>query len=289
MELLIGVDALCDKYVKLNVGGSLFQTTLSTLKKQDTMLRTMFNGEIPVATDSDGFVLIDRSGQHFGTILNFLRDGTVPLPYCRLELEQILAEARFYCVKDLEAQCMELLSTRPLQLEGNMESSQLIRLFFDPTDTQALLARPPTPALIGAIVFTTRGEPQIEFKTLEYLYKNVFFFRNLTKKYCDRILFIQEMLEPNSPSQPPCSELVFYVKQKDEFTQLSVIELGERCGDTKYCLKEFPELRITQQVLGIFSFKGDNLCRRCRVNLCTEKKAEEAQAENKAEETQERC
>ena len=42
------------KYVKLNVGGALFYTTIGTLIKQDTMLRAMFSGRIEVLTDSEG-------------------------------------------------------------------------------------------------------------------------------------------------------------------------------------------------------------------------------------------
>ena len=36
------------QYVKLNVGGALFQTTLTTLLKHDTMLRAMFCGRMEV-------------------------------------------------------------------------------------------------------------------------------------------------------------------------------------------------------------------------------------------------
>lgn len=32
------------QYVKLNVGGALFQTTLTTLNKYDCMFRAMFSG-----------------------------------------------------------------------------------------------------------------------------------------------------------------------------------------------------------------------------------------------------
>ena len=67
-------------YVKMNVGGSLFNTTIGTLTKHDTMLRAMFSGRMEVLTDSEGWIMIDRSGKHFGSILNFLRDGNVFLP-----------------------------------------------------------------------------------------------------------------------------------------------------------------------------------------------------------------
>ena len=42
------------KYVKLNIGGSLYYTTLDTLMKQDNMLRAMFSGRLDVKTDEDG-------------------------------------------------------------------------------------------------------------------------------------------------------------------------------------------------------------------------------------------
>ena len=49
------------KYVKLNVGGCLFQTTIGTLTKYDTMLRGMFSGDVPVQTDSDGNLTTGRN------------------------------------------------------------------------------------------------------------------------------------------------------------------------------------------------------------------------------------
>ena len=47
--------AVPTKYVKLNVGGSLFYTTLGTLtKRADSMLRAMFSGRMEVLTDTEG-------------------------------------------------------------------------------------------------------------------------------------------------------------------------------------------------------------------------------------------
>ena len=89
------------EYVKLNVGGSLHYTTIGTLTKNDNMLRAMFSGRLEVLTDADGWILIDRSGKHFGAILNFLRDGVVPLPENRRELAELHAEAKYYCIEEL--------------------------------------------------------------------------------------------------------------------------------------------------------------------------------------------
>lgn len=48
------------KYVKLNVGGSLFYTTIGTLTKHDNMLRAMFSERIPLETDEDGECMRER-------------------------------------------------------------------------------------------------------------------------------------------------------------------------------------------------------------------------------------
>lgn len=45
------------QYVKLNVGGTLFYTTIGTLTKSDNMLRTMFSGRMEVLTDSEGMCI----------------------------------------------------------------------------------------------------------------------------------------------------------------------------------------------------------------------------------------
>ena len=49
------------EYVKLNIGGSLHYTTISTLRKHDTMLRAMFGGRMEVLTDSEGN-LVEAAG-----------------------------------------------------------------------------------------------------------------------------------------------------------------------------------------------------------------------------------
>ena len=49
-----GAVGLGNKYVRLNVGGTLFYTTLQVLTKQDSMLKAMFSGKKEVFTDREG-------------------------------------------------------------------------------------------------------------------------------------------------------------------------------------------------------------------------------------------
>lgn len=49
-----GRGLLGSKYVKLNVGGSLHYTTVQTLSKEDSLLRSICNGGTEVTIDSEG-------------------------------------------------------------------------------------------------------------------------------------------------------------------------------------------------------------------------------------------
>lgn len=83
--------------VHLDIGGTKFTTTLGTLQAESTsMLGRMFSGELPVQRDSDGSYVVDRDGRHFHHILNFLRDGSVPIGLSRVERLELLRELDFY-------------------------------------------------------------------------------------------------------------------------------------------------------------------------------------------------
>lgn len=56
-----------------------------------------------------GWILIDRCGTHFGTILNFLRDGSVALPDSTKGIAELLAEAKYYCLTELAEFCERAL------------------------------------------------------------------------------------------------------------------------------------------------------------------------------------
>ena len=90
--------------VVLNVGGSLFTTSVITLSKYpDSMLATMFSGRHTLIPEADGTYFIDRDGTYFRYILNYLRYGDdIVLEAKPSVLTEILAEARFYQLEGLK-------------------------------------------------------------------------------------------------------------------------------------------------------------------------------------------
>ncbi|XP_017477479.1 PREDICTED: BTB/POZ domain-containing protein KCTD9 [Rhagoletis zephyria] len=95
------------KWVKLNVGGKIYVTTLCTLvsKEPDSMLARMFSqdGMLPSEQDEQGAYLIDRSAHYFEPILNYLRHGQLIVD-AHVSLEGVLEEARFFGIYSLISQ-----------------------------------------------------------------------------------------------------------------------------------------------------------------------------------------
>lgn len=79
--------------------------------------------------------MIDRCGKHFGTILNFLRDGSVPLPESTREMAELLAEAKYYCITELAQSCEQAL----LRKEREAEPICRIPLITSPKEEQLLI------------------------------------------------------------------------------------------------------------------------------------------------------
>uniref|UniRef100_A0A1I7TI47 BTB domain-containing protein n=1 Tax=Caenorhabditis tropicalis TaxID=1561998 RepID=A0A1I7TI47_9PELO len=91
--------------IKLNVGGKVFKTTKSTLKKVDGFFRTIVETSVPIGRDEEGCIIVQRNPKHFGLILNYLRYGTIQLPANYYLLKAISEEADFYLLIDLKEIC----------------------------------------------------------------------------------------------------------------------------------------------------------------------------------------
>lgn len=114
--------------VKLNVGGSKFETTLSTLTRYpDSMLGAMFSGRHEVPPDDEGYVFIDRDGTHFRAILNFLRSGFVDQPRSEQAANELKRELEYYQLpseglltppRTTSARTVEIVETHAPEADG---------------------------------------------------------------------------------------------------------------------------------------------------------------------------
>ncbi|KAI1710370.1 BTB/POZ domain-containing protein [Ditylenchus destructor] len=90
------------EWIRLNVGGKVFQTRKDTLSRYpDTFLDRLVNGGLPSDKDESGAYLIDADPEHFRTILNYLRRGSVTLDASKVILGDLLREADFFNIEPL--------------------------------------------------------------------------------------------------------------------------------------------------------------------------------------------
>jgi hypothetical protein len=89
--------------IKLNVGGMLFQTSLTTLTSHpDSMLAALFSGRFPIDVDDEGYFFIDRDGDAFRVILSWLRTQQLEEGLSSALKKRVVAEARYYQLSELE-------------------------------------------------------------------------------------------------------------------------------------------------------------------------------------------
>jgi N-acetylneuraminic acid mutarotase len=99
--------------VELNIGGHRFETSVQALRSvPHTFFDAYFSGRYAQDVCTDGSILVDRDGEHFGHVLECMRDGHVSVaeadarPSVSL-LRALKREFGFYC--------MELYAEQPEQ------------------------------------------------------------------------------------------------------------------------------------------------------------------------------
>jgi hypothetical protein len=101
--------------VELRIGGYRFETSVQTLRRvPHTFFDAYFSGRYVQDVCSDGSIFVDRDGEHFGHILEYMRDGMVSvaepgaLPTVSL-LRALKREFGYYCI--------ELCAEQPMKSE----------------------------------------------------------------------------------------------------------------------------------------------------------------------------
>ncbi|CAG9803555.1 unnamed protein product [Chironomus riparius] len=225
------------QYVKLNVGGFLYYTTIRTLTKADCMLRAMFSGKLEVLTDSEGWVLIDRCGLHFGTILNFLRDGSVSLPETSKSLAELLAESKYYCIEELAESCERALDIKKKEIQPICR----VPLITSSSEENYLITSSTKPAIKLLI---NRHNNKYSYTTTsdDNLLKNIELFDKLSLRFSGRILFIKDVI---GSSEICCWSFYGNGKRVAEVCCTSIVY----STDKKHTKVEFPEARIYEETL----------------------------------------
>jgi hypothetical protein len=91
--------------VELNVGGYRFETSVQTLRRMPhTFIDAYFSDRYAQDVCSDGSIFIDRDCEHFGHVLEYMRDGVVSVAeadtYPSVSLLRALKrEFGFYCIE----------------------------------------------------------------------------------------------------------------------------------------------------------------------------------------------
>ncbi|KAF7278943.1 hypothetical protein GWI33_007807 [Rhynchophorus ferrugineus] len=102
------------QWVKLNVGGTYFLTTKTTLARDpNSFLYRLVQEDSDLESDRDdtGAYLIDRDPNYFSPILNYLRHGKLVINKGLAE-EGVLEEAEFYNITELIALIKERIGQR---------------------------------------------------------------------------------------------------------------------------------------------------------------------------------
>jgi hypothetical protein len=99
--------------IELNIGGHRFQTSVQTLRRlPHTFFDAYFSGRYAQDVCLDGSIFVDRDGEHFGHVLEYMRDGVVSVaeadarPSVSL-LRALKREFGYYCVELVAEQPVE--------------------------------------------------------------------------------------------------------------------------------------------------------------------------------------
>ncbi|XP_028563745.1 BTB/POZ domain-containing adapter for CUL3-mediated RhoA degradation protein 2 [Podarcis muralis] len=233
---------LGNKYVRLNVGGSLYYTTVQVLTRHDTMLKAMFSGRMEVLSDKEGWILIDRCGKHFGTVLSYLRDNTVALPKNRQEVKELMAEAKYYLIQGLVDLCQAALQDK----KDSYKPVCNIPVITSPKEEERLIESAMKP-VVKLLYNRSNNKYSYTSTSDDNLLKNIELFDKLSLSFNGRVLFIKDVIG----DEICCWSFYGQGRKLAEVCCTSIVYATEK----KQTKVEFPEARIYEETLNVLLYE----------------------------------
>merc|ERR1719350_378905 len=209
----------------------------------------MFSGRMEVLTDAEGWILIDRCGKHFGSILNFLRDEDVPLPDSRREILELQAEAKYYCIEELNELCEK--SVKNMKKENLLEVEPICRvpLITSLKEEQALIQANAMKPVVKLLINRHNNKYSYTGASDDNLLKNIELFDKLSLRFSNRVLFIKDVIGSNEIC---CWSFYGHGKRIAEVCCTAIVYATDR-KNTKV---EFPEARIYEETLNCLLYEN---------------------------------
>ena len=122
-----------------------------------------------------------------------LRDGAVPLPDTRRELQELLAEAKYYCIEELSSECENLIGTT-----GDSRSDVIpicrVPLITSPREEQALISANNMKPVVKLLINRHNNKYSYTGASDDNLLKNIELFDKLSLRFSNRVLFIKDVI-----------------------------------------------------------------------------------------------
>jgi len=237
------------RYIKLNVGGYLFTTTLSTLNYGETMLSAMFSGRMAVDQDDSGYYMIDRDGRYFHFILNYLRDGSgIVLPVDIIQIQNIQKEAEFYSIQGLVDMCKHAVNDDSGKNDQLVVPKCSVTVITSQAEETALINQSKKP-VIKLLYNRSNNKYSYTNQSDDNMLKNIELFDKLVSRFHGRILFLKDII-----GEDICVWSFFGNRRKlSEICCTSIVYATEK----KQTKVEFPEARIYEEALNTLLYEDE--------------------------------
>ncbi|NXY37297.1 BACD3 protein, partial [Pomatorhinus ruficollis] len=224
------------KYVKLNVGGALYYTTMQTLTKQDTMLKAMFSGRMEVLTDSEGE---DRDHPNALRVLPG-QGNSLFFPDSLL-----LFMGKLFLIQLLIREC----SLRQCPNKDAYEPFCKVPVITSSKEEQKLIATSNKPA-VKLLYNRSNNKYSYTSNSDDNMLKNIELFDKLSLRFNGRVLFIKDVIG----DEICCWSFYGQGRKIAEVCCTSIVYATEK----KQTKVEFPEARIYEETLNILLYESQD-------------------------------